>query len=96
MPQVFEMRDLTRRIEVSPIDVVRWTREGMSCLRRSPLVRWDIQHVTDWLIGRGITPRRATIKALDIIERYVCQAVASGDAAPDEGHEALMGRHGLT
>jgi RNA polymerase sigma-70 factor (ECF subfamily) len=91
----FEIRDLTRRIEVCPIDVVRWTHDGLPCLRRSPLARWDIQYVTDWLVERGIVPRRATIKELDVTERYVCRAVAAGEATPQEGHEALAGRLGL-
>lgn len=95
IPHQFEIRDLTRRIEVCPIDVVRWTRDGLPCLRRSPLARWDIQHVTDWLVERGIVPRRATIKELDVTERYVCRAVAAGQGTPEEGHEALAGRLGL-
>ncbi len=92
---VREIRDLSRRIGASPIEIVRWTREGMPCLRRSPLVRWDIRHVTAWLTERGILPERRTVKELDRLEVFACEAVATGDATPDEAHEALSGWVGV-
>ena len=90
-----EIRDLSRRIGASPIEIVRWTREGMPCLRRSPLVRWDIRHVTRWLAERGVLPEERTVSELDILEVFVCDAVAAGDATVDEGHEALSGWVGV-
>lgn len=92
---VFEIRDLTRRLGLSPIEVVRWTRQGMPCLRSSPLVRWHIRHVTAWLTDRGLLPSHHTIKELDVTERFVCLAVAAHQATPDEGHEALSGWIGV-
>ena len=92
---VFEIRDLSRRVGASPIDVVRWTHEGMACLRSSPLVRWDIRRVTEWLSEGGFLPDRRTIKELDVTERFVFEAVAAGDATPSEAHEALSGWIGV-
>jgi hypothetical protein len=92
---VYEMRDLSRRIGASPIEVVRWTRAGMPCLRESPLVRWDVRHVTGWLTERGLLPEDHTIKRLDVTEQVVCEAVAAGEASPDEAWEALSGWVGV-
>jgi hypothetical protein len=90
-----EVRDLTRPLGLSPIDVIRWTRQGMPCLRLSPYVRWDAQRVSDWLAERGIVPTRHPILDLDATERFVCRAVASGEATPDEAHEVLSGWYGI-
>lgn len=92
---LYEMRDLTRRLGMSPIDLVRWTRQGMPCLRCSPHVRWDIRRVSAWLTERAILPDRHTIKELDWPELFVCEAVAAGDGMPDEAHEAMAGWLGV-
>jgi len=92
---VHEMRDLTRRLGISPIELVRWMRQGMPCLRYSPLVRWDIRRVSAWLSEHGILPKHYTIQELDWPERFVCEAVAAGDGTPDEAHEAMAGWLGV-
>ena len=92
---VFEIRDLCRRLGISPIDAVRWTREGMPCLRYSPWVRWDIRRVREWIAQQGIMPTGFTPEDLDDIELFVCRAVSNGGATPEEGHEVLSGWVGI-
>lgn len=92
---VREIRDLTRCLTVSPIDVVRWTRAGMPCLRRGAMARWDLQHVTAWLSEQGILPAQCDLRELDQTERFVCSKVAGGQATADEGYEALSGWLGV-
>jgi RNA polymerase sigma-70 factor, ECF subfamily len=92
---VYEVRDVTRRLGVSPLDMVRWTRAGMPCLRRSPLVRWDVRHVTQWLTEQGIIPERHEVRELDWLPLFVCRAVAEDRVAPEEAHEALAGWVGV-
>ncbi len=89
IPHQWDVRDLSRRIGVSPIDIVRLTRQGMPCLRYSPCVRWDIDRVTTWLQEHGLLPTRYTVEELDFTELFVCSAVAKGEATPDEAYEAL-------
>jgi len=90
--RVFEIRDLCRRLEVSPFDVVRWTREGMPCLRCSPWVRWDVEHVAEWVAQRGSLPGdRHTAKELDSLDEFLLAAVANGDGSPDDAREILSG-----
>jgi len=95
IPHQFEIRDLTRRLGVSPIDVVRWTRDGMPCLRHSPYRRWDADRVTEWLAAQRIPPTHFTIQELENTALFICRAVASGQATPDEAHEALAGWGGV-
>jgi len=92
---VREIRDLTRCLTISPIDVVRWTRAGMPCLRRGALARWDVQQVTAWLSEQGIMPAQRDLRELDQTECFVCQQVAAGEATADEGYEALSGWVGV-
>ena len=87
-PRVFEIRDLSRRLRVSPFDVIRWTRKGMPSLRCSPWVRWDIERVTQWLAERGALPDTDhSPKELDALEDHVLPAVAGGEASPEEARE---------
>ncbi len=88
--RVFEIRDLTRRLGLSPFDVIRWTRDGMPCLRRSPEIRWDMEHVAAWVAERNLLPKREyTAKELDGLAEFVIQAVAAGDEPPEDGRDAL-------
>ena len=92
---VFEIRDLCRRLGVSPIDVVRWTRQGMPYLRHSPFVRWDIRRAGEWIAEQGLLPASFTPQDLDDIQLFVCRSVADGEATPDAGHGALSGFLGI-
>jgi RNA polymerase sigma factor (sigma-70 family) len=94
-PRHFEIRDLTRRLGISPIDLVRYTRQGMPCLRGSPWVYWDIDRVTAWLAEHGVLPAVHTIQALDDTALFVCRAAVTGEAEPDEAYEALLGWYGI-
>ncbi|HJN16631.1 MAG TPA: sigma-70 family RNA polymerase sigma factor, partial [Armatimonadota bacterium] len=91
----WELRDICNRLSLSPIDVIRWTRNGMPCLRTSPYVRWDVDHVRDWLAEKGIMPTEAGDQDTDQTELYLCRLVADGKATPEEAHEGLSGRYGV-
>jgi hypothetical protein len=95
IPHQFEIRDLTRRLGISPIDLVRERRKGMPCLWCSPWARWDVDRVAAWLEEGGVLPTHHTIQELDNTERFVCRAVAAGEATADEGYEALSGWYGM-
>ena len=87
---LFEIRDITRRLGLSPFDMVKWTKEGMPALRCSPHIRWDVKHVAQWLAERGPLPKREyTIKELDSLEHFVIESVAAGEATPEEGRDVL-------
>ena len=81
---VFEIRDLSRRIGASPIDIVRWTLEGMPCLHCSPLARWDIRRVTEWLGQRGVLP--------DLIQLFP-DRLPVGEDAPGQWEEIVFAIH---
>jgi hypothetical protein len=51
--------------------------------------------VAAWLEEAGILPTHHTVQELDNTELFVCRAVASGEATPDEGYEALSGWYGM-
>lgn len=87
----FEIRDLTRRLALSPLDVARWTRAGMPCLRLGGYVRYNLDWVGEWLAGQGIMPPRHGLAELDQTELFVCRAVACGEGAVDDAYEALSG-----
>ena len=88
--RVFEIRDITRRLGLSPFDMIKWTKEGMPAVRCSPYIRWDVEHVAQWLAERGPLPKREyTIKELDSLEDFVMESVAAGEATPEEGRDVL-------
>jgi hypothetical protein len=87
----WEVRDLSRRIGASPLDIIRLTRRGMPCLRYSPTVRWDIDRVVAWLQDHEALPEPHTIDELEFTALFISRALASGTAAPDEAYEALSG-----
>ena len=88
--RVFEIRDVTRRLGLSPFDMVKWTNQGMPALRCSPYIRWDVEHVAQWLAERGPLPSREyTIKELDSLADFVVESVAAGEATPEEGRDVL-------
>lgn len=95
IPHQFEIRDLTRRLGISPIDLVRFPRQGLPCLRYSPWIRWDVDATAAWLREHATLPAHHTIAELDNLELFVCQAVSAGDAQPDEVYEALSGWYGV-
>jgi len=93
---VFEIRDLCRRLRVSPLDVVRWTKAGMPCLRCSPWVRWDIEQVAKWLSESGSpAPQEHSPQELDELDKFLLPLVASGEGTPEAAHEVFAGWVGL-
>jgi hypothetical protein len=87
---VFEIRDLCRRLGLSPFDVIRWTREGMPAARRSPYIRWSPDHVARWMAGRHLLPdREYSAQELDYLEKFVIGAVARGEETPEDAHDVL-------
>ena len=93
---VFEIRDLSRRLQVSPFDIVRWTNDGMPCLRHSPWVRWDVELTAAWVADTAAIPDdRYTPKQLDDLEDFVLNAVATGRQGPDLACQILQGWAGL-
>ena len=94
--RVFEIRDLCRRLEVCPFDIIRWTREGMPCLRCSPWVRWDVEHVAEWIAERGSLPAgRHTAKELDSLDEFLLAGVANGDGSPEDARDIFTGWMGM-
>ncbi len=94
--KVFEIRDLSRRLGLSPFDIVRWTREGMPSLHYSPFVRWDAEHVTAWLGEHcELSSRRHTVKELDDLNTFVLQAVAGGSEPVEDARDIFTGWAGL-
>ena len=86
--RVFEIRDLCRRLCVSPFDVIRWTGEGMPALRHSPWVRWDVEHVAAWIAEHHCLPTdKHTPRELDVLEDFVLPAIADGHETPEDGRE---------
>ena len=90
--RVFEIRDLCRRLELSPFDVVRRTRQGMPCLRCSPWVRWDVQRVAEWIAENGCMPmEKHSPEELDDLKAFILPAVASGREPPEDAREIFTG-----
>jgi len=87
----FGIRGVALRLRLSPFDVIQWTKEGMPAVRRSPDVRWDVEHVAQWLAERGPLPEREyTGKELDSMRDFVVESVAAGAATPEVGRDVLV------
>ena len=90
--RVFEIRDLCRRLELSPFDIVRWTRQGMPCLKCSPWVRWDLERVAEWIAQAGCMPAEKHLpKELDDLPAFILPAVAGGNELPEDAREIFTG-----
>jgi len=94
--RVFEIRDLSRRLQISPFDIARWTNDGMPSLRHSPWVRWDVELTTAWIADTNALPAdRYTPQQLDHLENFLLAAVATGRQGPDLACQILQGWAGL-
>jgi len=94
--RVFEIRDLSRRLQISPFDIVRWTNDGMPSLRHSPWVRWDVELTAAWVADTAALPAdRYSPKQLDDLEPFILDAVATGRHSPDLACQILQGWAGL-
>ncbi|MHC4716683.1 MAG: RNA polymerase sigma factor [Planctomycetota bacterium] len=94
--RVWEIRDLSRRLQISPFDIMRWTNDGMPALRYSPWMRWDLELTAAWVADTAALPDdRYTPKQLDSLDEFVLTAVATGRQPPDLAHQILQGWSGL-
>jgi len=94
--RVFEIRDLCRRLGLSPFDIVRWTGRGMPCLKRSPWVRWDLQRVVEWIAQAACMPsQKHSPRELDDLPAFILPAVAAGNQPPEDAREIFTGWLGL-
>ena len=94
--RVWEIRDLSRRLQVSPFDIMRWTNDGMPCLRHSPWVRWDLELTSAWVAQTAALPDdRYTPAQLDHLEDFLLAAVATGRQPARLACQILEGWSGL-
>ena len=94
--RIFEIRDLCRRLEISPFEIIRWTRQGMPCVWHSPWMRWDVEHAAEWIAEHDKLPAaKHTADELDVLEDFVLEAVADGTGTPEEARDIFLGWSGL-
>lgn len=85
-----DIRDLSRRLFVSPFTILKWIRAGMPALRYFPWIRFDWQLVAKWLAENHVEfEREVTIKEVDNITRYILQAIKDGYGTIEDGMEIL-------
>jgi hypothetical protein len=95
---VREIRDICRRLGLSPFDIIRWTHEGMPAVRKSPFIWWDESHLARWVADTGLMPDREyddPKRIFDCLDRFVIGCVARGEASPEDARDILTSRHGV-
>lgn len=86
-----DVRDLCRRLLVSPFTVWKWSRQGMPTLYYYPWRRYDWKLVVDWL-AKNVeeVPREVTIEEVDDLQRFVLAEVQAGRGSVDDAREILL------
>ena len=88
--QLIDIRDVSRRLLVSPFTILKWVKQGMPCIRYYPWRRFDLDMATKWLVDNKIdVPKEVTIKEVDDMLRWVLKEVQSGHADIDETVEVF-------
>ena len=87
---VMDVRDLSRRLLVSPFTIWEWTRQGMPTLRYYPWRRYDLNLVQRWLVEQRVdVPQEVTLQEVDNITRFVLKAVRDGRGSVEDAEEIL-------
>jgi len=92
---IIDLRELCRRLKVSPLAVYQWVGNGCPILRCWPFARFDLDRVQSWLAEQGIQdwPREGEYE----LERPICmlyREIYDGRLAPESAEE-VMDRLGL-
>ena len=59
-------------------------------------MRWDVEHVKEWLVRQGSLPeRRYGFKELDQLYEFVIHAIANGKGDPEDGRDVFTGNVGM-
>lgn len=88
--QLMDIRDVSRRLLVSPFTVLKWVKQGMPCIRYYPWRRFDLEMVTKWLVDNKIdVPKEVTIKEVDDMLKWVLKEVQSGNVSIEEAVEVF-------
>lgn len=87
---LMDVRDLCRRLLVSPFAIWEWSRQGMPRVRYYPWRRYDLNLVRQWLTENRVqVPRQVTIGDVDNLTRYVLMAVRDGRGNVQDADEIL-------
>lgn len=91
--ELLDIRDVSRRLLVSPFTVLRWIRQGMPCVNYYPWRRFDLRLIKKWLADNEIeVSREVTTEELNNMTRYVLAEVQAGRASIDDALEVLEGQ----
>ncbi|MHB0937214.1 MAG: RNA polymerase sigma factor [Armatimonadota bacterium] len=92
---IIDLRELCRRLKVSPLAVFGWVGNGCPILRCWPFARFDLDRVQAWLAEHGIKdwPKESAY-ALERPIRILYREVYDGRLLP-EGAEEVMDRLGF-
>jgi RNA polymerase sigma-70 factor (ECF subfamily) len=85
-----DVRDLSRRLLVSPFTIWEWSRQGMPTIRYYPWRRYEWDMVSRWLADQEIEiAREASVTQLDNLTRYVLEEVRCGRGSVADAEEIL-------
>lgn len=85
-----DVRDLSRRLQVSPFTVWEWSRQGMPTIRYYPWRRYEWDMVSQWLVDQKIEiTREVSVARLDNLTRFVLEEVRSGRGSVTDAEEIL-------
>ena len=88
--ELMDIRDISRRLLVSPFTILKWIRQGMPCVDYYPTRRFDLNLIIKWLTDNAIDlPHEVTLSELDDLLRFVLKEVQTGDVSIDDATEIL-------
>ncbi len=90
---LLDIRDISRRLEVSPVTIYRWIQQGLPCYRlpKGALIRFDLNAVKRWLDEKGIRPE-PKIPMLDASQTVKCilKGLADQEINLDEAYDMVL------
>ncbi|MFH1008063.1 MAG: sigma-70 family RNA polymerase sigma factor [Candidatus Latescibacterota bacterium] len=90
---LLDIRDISRRLEVSPVTIYRWIQQGLPCYRlpKVSLIRFDLNAVKRWLEEKGIRPE-PKIPMLEASQTVKCilKGLADREIGLEEAYDMVL------
>ena len=90
---LLDIRDISRRLEVSPVTIYRWIQQGLPCytLPKGALIRFDLNAVKRWLDEKGIRPepKIPMLEASQIV-KCILKGLADREINPEEAYDMVL------